>query len=92
MSKAENITRRSGSNLAFAFFCLPKEKRRDISTFYAFCRHVDDIADDPGLPTEDRRARLEGWAAGGNTPLKLAGNSIPPSPRISSGRQCPAFS
>jgi phytoene synthase len=22
---------------------------------------VDDIADDPGLPTEDRRARLEGW-------------------------------
>jgi 15-cis-phytoene synthase len=61
MSKAENITRRSGSNLAFAFFCLPKEKRRDISTFYAFCRNVDDIADDPGLPTEDRRARLEGW-------------------------------
>jgi phytoene synthase len=61
MSKAENITRRSGSNLAFAFFCLPKEKRRDISTFYAFCRHVDDIADDPGLPVEDRRARLEGW-------------------------------
>ena len=61
MSKAENITRRSGSNLAFAFFCLPKEKRRDISTFYAFCRNVDDIADDPGLPTEDRRARLESW-------------------------------
>jgi 15-cis-phytoene synthase len=61
MSKAENITRRSGSNLAFAFFCLPKEKRRDISTFYAFCRHVDDIADDSGIPTEERRARLEGW-------------------------------
>jgi phytoene synthase len=61
MSKADNITRRSGSNLAFAFFSLPKEKRRDISTFYAFCRHVDDIADDPGLPTADRRTRLEGW-------------------------------
>jgi 15-cis-phytoene synthase len=61
MSKTENIARRSGSNLAFAFFCLPKQKRRDISTFYAFCRHVDDIADDPGLPTEERRARLEGW-------------------------------
>jgi phytoene synthase len=61
MSNAENIARRSGSNLAFAFFCLPKEKRRDISIFYAFCRHVDDIADDPGLPTEERRARLEAW-------------------------------
>ena len=61
MSNAENITRKSGSNLAFAFFCLPKEKRRDISIFYAFCRHVDDLADDPGLPTEERRARLESW-------------------------------
>ena len=61
MSNAENITRKSGSNLAFAFFCLPKEKRRDISIFYAFCRHVDDIADDPGPPTEERRARLESW-------------------------------
>jgi phytoene synthase len=61
MSKAENITRRSGSNLAFAFFSLPKEKRRDMSTFYAFCRNVDDIADDPSLPAEDRRARLAGW-------------------------------
>ena len=61
MSKAQNITRRSGSNLAFAFFSLPREKRRDISTFYAFCRNVDDIADDPGLPVEERRARLDGW-------------------------------
>jgi 15-cis-phytoene synthase len=61
MTKAENIARRSGSNLALAFFCLPKEKRRDISTFYAFCRHVDDIADDPGLPTDERRAQLESW-------------------------------
>jgi len=61
MSKAESITRRSRSNLAFAFFSLPKEKRRDISTFYAFCRYVDDIADDPGVPVAERRARLEGW-------------------------------
>jgi len=61
MTKAENIARRSGSNLALAFFCLPKEKRRDISTFYAFCRHVDDIADDSGLPTDERRAQLESW-------------------------------
>jgi 15-cis-phytoene synthase len=61
MSNAQNITRKSGSNLAFAFFSLPKEKRRDISTFYAFCRNVDDIGDDPGLSLEERRTRLEGW-------------------------------
>jgi 15-cis-phytoene synthase len=61
MTKAENIARRSGSNLAFVFFCLPKEKRRDISIFYAFCREVDDVADDPGLPTGERLARLEAW-------------------------------
>jgi 15-cis-phytoene synthase len=61
MSNAQTITRKSGSNLAFAFFSLPKEKRRDISTFYAFCRNVDDIGDDPGLSLEERRTRLEAW-------------------------------
>jgi phytoene synthase len=44
---AEEITRASKSNLALAFIVLPRERRRDISTFYAFCRVIDDIADDP---------------------------------------------
>ena len=44
MTQAEKIARKSGSNLAFVFFSLPKQKRIDISTFYAFCRLVDDIA------------------------------------------------
>ena len=38
------ITRKSKSNLAFAFACLPAQKRCDMISFYAFCRVIDDIA------------------------------------------------
>jgi phytoene synthase len=59
MSSADQITKKSRSNLAFAFLTLPAEKRRDITTFYAFCRRVDDVADDPGIALEKRRAWLQ---------------------------------
>ena len=45
---AEAITRSSNSNFALAFLALPADRRRDITTYYAFCRVIDDIADDPG--------------------------------------------
>jgi 15-cis-phytoene synthase len=45
VTEAEQITAASRSNLALAFIALPKQRRRDISVFYAFCRLVDDIAD-----------------------------------------------
>jgi 15-cis-phytoene synthase len=61
MSDAEEITKKSQSNLAFAFVSLPKEKRRDITTFYAFCRQIDDAADDPNVPLVERKRWLEGW-------------------------------
>src|SRR5260370_36370541 len=61
MSEAKEITKKSQSNLAFAFISLPKEKRQDIMTFYAFCRHVDDAADDPDVPLADRKHWLQGW-------------------------------
>ena len=57
----EEITRASRSNLALAFIALPKERRRDISVFYAFCRVVDDLADDPGLSSEARQSALDQW-------------------------------
>jgi len=60
---ATGITRASRSNLAFAFACLPERRRRDMTTFYAFCRVVDDIADDPAMLTEEKRSKLESWAA-----------------------------
>jgi phytoene synthase len=61
MSEAKEITKKSQSNLAFAFFSLPKVTRQDITTFYAFCRHVDDAADDPDVPLPERRRWLQGW-------------------------------
>jgi 15-cis-phytoene synthase len=59
MSSADQITKKSRSNLAFAFLALPAEKRRDITTFYAFCRRVDDAADDPGIALDKRRQWLQ---------------------------------
>src|SRR3712207_2381249 len=57
---AKQITQRSKSNLALAFVSLGKERRADITTFYAFCRVIDDIADSDELtPT----AKAEGLAA-----------------------------
>lgn len=61
MSSADQITKKSRSNLAFAFVTLPAEKRRDISAFYAFCRQVDDLADDPGIELVKRRQWLQNW-------------------------------
>ena len=60
---AEQITRASKSNLALAFVALPRERRRDMTTFYGFCRLVDDLADEPGLTEADRRAGLDLWKA-----------------------------
>jgi phytoene synthase len=58
---AARITRASKSNLALAFISLGRERRRDITTFYAFCRVIDDIADDVDLTVEEKRRRLNEW-------------------------------
>jgi 15-cis-phytoene synthase len=60
-SDAQAITRASKSNLALAFVALPRERRADITVFYAWCRVIDDIADDPGETVEHRRAALDRW-------------------------------
>lgn len=64
MSLASEITRKAKSNLAFALQILPKERRDDMTVFYAFCRTVDDIADDTSVPKAERRKALEGWEEG----------------------------
>ena len=60
-SSAEEITRSSQSNLAFAFVSLGKARRRDITLFYAFCRLIDDIADSTELATEEKARQLTLW-------------------------------
>ena len=61
MQQSRTITRRSASNLALAFVLLPKAKRDAMSALYAFCREVDDIADNETQPVEQRRAQLAAW-------------------------------
>ena len=58
---ARAITRASKSNLALAFISLPRERRDDITVFYAWCRVIDDIADDSGESVAHRRAALDSW-------------------------------
>ena len=58
---ARAITRASKSNLALAFVSLPRERRDDITVFYAWCRVIDDIADDSGESVAHRRAALDSW-------------------------------
>lgn len=58
---AHAITRASKSNLALAFISLPRERRDDITVFYAWCRVIDDIADDPGVSIAQRQAALDLW-------------------------------
>ncbi len=60
---SEQITQRSASNLALAFVMLPQPKRAGMSALYAFCREVDDVADEETVPVEQRRARLAEWRA-----------------------------
>lgn len=61
MEISQAITRKSASNLALAFILLPREKRDEMSALYAFCREVDDVADEESIPVEVRRAKLQAW-------------------------------
>lgn len=61
---SRQITRRSRSNLAFALTSLPRERREDMVSFYAFCRVIDDIADENDVPVQERRTQLMAWKEG----------------------------
>ncbi len=63
MQESRTITQKSASNLALAFILLPRAKRDAMSVLYAFCREVDDVADDETVPVEKRREQLAAWRA-----------------------------
>jgi len=52
--------RASGSSFYTGMRILPRAQREAMFEIYAFCRAVDDIADDPG-PRDARAAALEQW-------------------------------
>jgi len=63
MQHSRALTKKSASNLALAFILLPREKHDAMSALYAFCRAVDDVADEDAVPTEQRRTQLAAWRA-----------------------------
>jgi phytoene synthase len=58
-ARCAEITRRASSNFYYAFMLLPRVRRRALYSVYAFCRFVDDIADDDGV--HDAAAMLAQW-------------------------------
>ena len=51
---------RSGSSFYYSFLFLPPDRRRAITALYAFCREVDDVADEVG-ERDIARAKLAWW-------------------------------
>jgi phytoene synthase len=51
----------SGSSFYAAMRVLPQAEREAMFAIYAFCRQVDDIADEPGPTKSERRAALDHW-------------------------------
>jgi 15-cis-phytoene synthase len=47
--RCAQVTRRSRSSFYYAFVLLPPERRRALHAVYAFCRFIDDIADDESI-------------------------------------------
>jgi phytoene synthase len=52
----------SGSSFYYSFLFLPPERRRAITALYAFCREVDDVADECGDP-QVAAGKLAWWRA-----------------------------
>lgn len=56
----EAVVARSGSSFTAGMRILPKPRRDAMYAIYAFCREVDDIADEPDT-LENKRAGLAAW-------------------------------
>jgi squalene synthase HpnD len=59
-AEVTDIVKRSGTSFYWAMRLLPKYKRDAMFAVYAFCREVDDVADEPGTPLEKMRG-LDAW-------------------------------
>jgi phytoene synthase len=58
---AANAQAASGSSFAAGMRVLPKPEREAMYAIYAFCRIVDDIADEQRLPIAEQRVALDAW-------------------------------
>ncbi len=61
MTSLETQVAKSGSSFYWAMRLLPTERRTALYAIYAFCRMVDDIADDGSRNKADKLAELARW-------------------------------
>ncbi len=59
---ARDVVNRSGTSFGLGMRILPKARRDAMFAIYAFCREIDDIADEEGTPAE-KHAALDAWRA-----------------------------
>lgn len=60
-SVCRHIARSAAKNFYYGFLVLPSHKRDALCAVYAFMRRADDISDDPSLPVDQRREKLNHW-------------------------------
>ncbi|MBB2161287.1 presqualene diphosphate synthase HpnD [Gluconacetobacter sacchari] len=60
LAQVEAVVSASGTSFGKGMRILPPDRRYGMYAVYAFCRLVDDVADDDGA-AEDKAARLEAW-------------------------------
>jgi presqualene diphosphate synthase len=51
----------AGTSFYWAMRLLPSDRRHGMYAVYAFCREVDDIADDLGTPPDEKQRALTAW-------------------------------
>ena len=61
LDAVEAIVRAAGTSFYRGMRVLPPDRRHAMYAIYAFCRIVDDIADDDDDPFEARRPKLAAW-------------------------------
>ena len=70
--------------MALAFVLLPKPKRTAMAALYAWCREVDDVADDLNRSVKERQQSLAAWraeieaACAGRTPSFAVARELQP--------------
>ena len=62
LAEVERIVKSAGTSFYRGMRVLPPDRRMAMYAVYAFCRLVDDVADEPA-PIEDKRAGLAAWRA-----------------------------
>ena len=60
LAHVTTVVNASGSSFSLGMKILPKVRRQAMFAIYAFCREVDDVADEDGDP-QDKLARLGEW-------------------------------